>query len=135
MEEFDKSDVEKKDKNLVFGQQVKAGKRVYFIDVRATNKGDYYLSITESRKKIALDGKMIFEKSKVFLYKEDFEKFLTSLGEAVDFIKKEQPFDAEEYAERRRQYIEERNNNNLNTSQENPTNGSQFNEVSFDDLT
>ena len=72
MEEFDNKDLEKKDKNLVFGQQVKAGKRVYFIDVRATNKGDYYLSITESRKKIAHDGKMVFEKSKVFLYKEDF---------------------------------------------------------------
>ena len=43
MEEFDNKDLEKKDKNLVFGQQVKACKRVYFIDVRATNKGDYYL--------------------------------------------------------------------------------------------
>jgi hypothetical protein len=88
MEEFDNKDLEKKDKNLVFGQQVKAGKRVYFIDVRATNKGDYYLSITESRKKIAHDGKMIFEKSKVFLYKEDFEKFLNSLNDAVEYIKK-----------------------------------------------
>ena len=111
MEEFDNRDAEKKDKNLVFGQQVKAGKRVYFVDVRATNKGDYYLSITESRKKIANDGKMSFEKSKVFLYKEDFEKFLNSLNEAVDFIKKEQPFDPAEYAERRRQYMEERNQN------------------------
>jgi hypothetical protein len=131
MEEFDNRDAEKKDKNLVFGQQVKAGKRVYFVDVRATNKGDYYLSITESRKKIANDGKMSFEKSKVFLYKEDFEKFLNSLNEAVDFIKKEQPFDPAEYAERRRQYMEERNQN-TNNFEGNP--GNNYKEVSFDDL-
>jgi len=131
MEEFDNKDLEKKDKNLVFGQQVKAGKRVYFIDVRATNKGDYYLSITESRKKIAHDGKMVFEKSKVFLYKEDFEKFLNSLNEAVDYIKKEQPFDPAEYAERRKQYIEERNLNNPNYDGNSGTN---YKEVSFDDL-
>jgi hypothetical protein len=131
MEEFDNRDAEKKDKNLVFGQQVKAGKRVYFVDVRATNKGDYYLSITESRKKIANDGKMSFEKSKVFLYKEDFEKFLNSLNEAVDFIKKEQPFDPAEYAERRRQYMEERNQNTNNFE---GNSGNNYKEVSFDDL-
>jgi hypothetical protein len=131
MEEFDNRDAEKKDKNLVFGQQDKAGKRVYFVDVRATNKGDYYLSITESRKKIANDGKMSFEKSKVFLYKEDFEKFLNSLNEAVDFIKKEQPFDPAEYAERRRQYMEERNQNTNNFE---GNSGNNYKEVSFDDL-
>jgi hypothetical protein len=131
MEEFDNRDSEKKDKNLVFGQQVKAGKRVYFVDVRATNKGDYYLSITESRKKIASDGKMSFEKSKVFLYKEDFEKFLHSLNEAVDFIKKEQPFDPAEYAERRRQYMEERNQNGNHYD---GNSGGNYKEVSFDDL-
>lgn len=131
MEEFDNRDAEKKDKNLVFGQQVKAGKRVYFVDVRATNKGDYYLSITESRKKIANDGKMSFEKSKVFLYKEDFEKFLNSLNEAVDFIKKEQPFDPAEYAERRRQYMEERNQSANNFE---GNSGNNYKEVSFDDL-
>ena len=127
MEESENRDVEKRDKNLIFGQQVKAGKRVYFIDVRSTNKGDYYLSITESRKKIAPDGRIQFEKSKVFLYKEDFEKFMTSLNEAVDYIQKEQPFDPAEYAERRKQYLEERGNGCYegNTG---------YKDVSFDDL-
>ncbi len=125
MEEIENRDAEKKDKNLIFGQQVKAGKRVYFIDVRATNKGDYYLSLTESRKKIADDGRISFEKSKVFLYKEDFEKFTTSLNEAIEFIKKEQPFDPEEYAEKRRQYMESRNQG---------LNGSESKDLAFEDL-
>ncbi len=128
MEEFDNRGAEKKDKNLIFGQQVKAGKRVYFIDVRATNKGDYYLSVTESRKKLDQDGRMTFEKSKVFLYKEDFDKFTTSLNEAIDFIKKEQPFDPAEYAERRKHYMEERGGNNLNNSTESGK------DISFEDL-
>jgi hypothetical protein len=74
---------------------------------------------------------MSFEKSKVFLYKEDFEKFLNSLNEAVDFIKKEQPFDPAEYAERRRQYMEERNQNTNNFE---GNSGNNYKEVSFDDL-
>ena len=74
---------------------------------------------------------MVFEKSKVFLYKEDFEKFLNSLNEAVDYIKKEQPFDPAEYAERRKQYIEERNLNNPNYD---GNSGANYKEVSFDDL-
>lgn len=73
----------------IFSKAVRAGKRTYFFDVKATKGDDYYLTITESKKKFSDDGKFHFEKHKLFLYKEDFEKFVTGLKEAVDFIQDE----------------------------------------------
>ena len=73
----------------IFSKAVRAGKRTYFFDVKATKGDDYYLTITESKKKFADDGKFHFEKHKLFLYKEDFEKFAAGLKEAVDFIQDE----------------------------------------------
>lgn len=70
---------------------VKAGKRTYFIDVKETSTSDYFLTITESRKKVASNGTSTFERHKIFLYKEDFDKFLGGLTGAVDFIKKSKP--------------------------------------------
>lgn len=81
----------------VYSKVVRAGKRTYFFDVKATRNDDYYLTITESRKKAARDGNTVFEKSKVYLYKEDFAKFADGLEDAVGFIKKNKPqfFEAE----------------------------------------
>ena len=73
----------------IFSKAVRAGKRTYFFDVKATKGDDYYLTITESKKKFDEDGKFRFEKHKLFLYKEDFEKFTSGLNEAVDFIQDE----------------------------------------------
>jgi len=70
----------------IFSKAVRAGKRTYFFDVKATRRNDYYLTITESKKRFNKDGKSFYEKHKVFLYKEDFEKFAEGLKEAVDFI-------------------------------------------------
>ena len=75
----------------LFSKSVRAGKRTYFFDVRSTRGGDYYLTITESKKRFQDDGKFFFEKHKVFLYKEDFEKFTENFNEAIDFIKKNAP--------------------------------------------
>ena len=72
----------------LFSKSVRAGKRTYFFDVRSTRGGDYYLTITESKKRFQDDGKFFFEKHKVFLYKEDFEKFTENFNEAIDFIKR-----------------------------------------------
>ncbi len=72
----------------VFSKAVRAGKRTYFFDVRSTRGGDYYITITESKKKFQDDGKFFFEKFKIFLYKEDFEKFSEGLEEVVGFIRK-----------------------------------------------
>lgn len=71
----------------VYSKRIRAGKRrTYFFDVRATRSNDYYLTITESRKKFNEDG---YDRHKVFLYKEDFNKFLKALTEAVDYVKTE----------------------------------------------
>lgn len=84
-------DSEKIIKNLIFEKTVKAGKRVYFFDVRENKRGSYYITITESKRRFNADtGKTFFEKHKLFLYKADFEKFTEGLQEAIDFIKSKQ---------------------------------------------
>ena len=93
MEGYEKKEgFEKSDREEIFSKAVRAGKRTYFFDVKATRKNDYYLTITESKKKFEQDGRFHFEKHKVFLYKEDFEKFADGLQEAVEFIKQNQTF-------------------------------------------
>jgi hypothetical protein len=75
----------------VYSKVVRAGKRTYFFDVKATRSGDYYLTVTESRKKTGRDGSQIFEKNKIFLYKEDFAKFAEGLEDAVKYVKINKP--------------------------------------------
>ena len=73
-------------KEEIFTKVVRAGKRTYFFDVKATRKDDYYLTITESKKRLGTEGKVFYEKHKIFLYKEDFEKFSEGLKDAVTYI-------------------------------------------------
>ena len=80
---------EKNQKEEIFSKVVRAGKRTYFFDVRETRAGDYYLTITESKKRLGKEGKIFYEKHKIFLYKEDFEKFTDGLKKAVDYINNE----------------------------------------------
>ena len=69
----------------IYSKRIRAGKRrTYFFDVRATRGNDYYLTITESRKRFDDNG---YDRHKVFLYKEDFNKFIKALGEAIDYVK------------------------------------------------
>jgi len=75
----------------IFSKAVRAGRRTYFFDVKATRKNDYYLTITESKKRFSKEGRPFFEKHKIFLYKEDFEKFNEGLNEVIEFINREQP--------------------------------------------
>lgn len=71
----------------VYSQRIRAGKRrTYFFDIRETRGNDYYLTITESRKRFNEDG---YDRHKIFLYKEDFNKFLKGMTEAIDFVKTE----------------------------------------------
>ncbi|MDR2414203.1 MAG: PUR family DNA/RNA-binding protein [Odoribacteraceae bacterium] len=79
--------VDLNDREEVYTNAVKAGKRTYFFDVKATRNGDYYLTITESKKKFDKDGAPNYEKHKVFLYKEDFEKFVDGLNDAIGVVK------------------------------------------------
>jgi hypothetical protein len=101
MEGFDKNDefkeeIDGKFRQEIYSKAVRAGKRTYFFDVKSTRNDEYYLTITESKKRYEQDGKFHFEKHKIFLYKEDFEKFADGLGEVVEFIKQQQPGDLDE---------------------------------------
>ena len=84
MDELENKDVRKEE---VFSRVIRAGKRTYFFDVKTTRAGEHYLTITESKRRFNNEqGKFFYEKHKVFLYKEDFEKFLGGLNDVVQFV-------------------------------------------------
>ena len=91
-------DYDNKEREEVFSKKVRAGKRTYFFDVKATRSNDYYVTVTESKKRLE-DG--VFIKHKIFLYKEDFEKFAEGLKDTIDYIKAHQ-----EVVEKRYEYSE-----------------------------
>lgn len=105
------------DREEIYSKVVRAGKRTYFFDVKATRKEDYYLTITESKKVFDKEGRFHFEKHKLFLYKEDFDKFADGFRDAVDYIKATQG----EYEPRQYHAPEEKTDN-------------EFSSVEFDDL-
>lgn len=80
--------MEERDREELFSKRIRAGKRTYFFDVKSTRSQDYYITITESRRHQKEDG-FVYEKHKMFLYKEDFDKFMDGLKEAVDHVKTE----------------------------------------------
>lgn len=75
----------------IYTKTVRAGKRTYFFDVKATRANDYFITITESRKKINPDGSASFSRHQVYLYKEDFGKFMEGISEMIDYIKEHKP--------------------------------------------
>lgn len=84
MEEQEKKEVIREE---IYSRVIRAGKRTYFFDVKATRSGEQYLTITESKRRFNNDqGKFYYEKHKLFLYKEDFEKFGRGLNEVIEFI-------------------------------------------------
>lgn len=91
-------ELEKNERGDLFSKSVRAGKRTYFFDVKSTRGNDYYLTITESKKRFGTDGKFTYEKHKIFLYKEDFEKFIEGLNEAINHIKENAPEVASNYS-------------------------------------
>ena len=93
MEENRKNGMNESEKEIVFSQTIKAGKRIYYIDVKKNRKDEMYISITESKKIVQGEGEgaaISFEKHKIFLYREDFSKFAKSLGEAISYVVAEQ---------------------------------------------
>ena len=84
MEEQGKKDIHREE---IFSRVIRAGKRTYFFDVKTTKSGEHYLTITESKRRFNNDeGKFFYEKHKLFLYKEDFEKFTNGLSDVMEFI-------------------------------------------------
>ncbi|MBO6222699.1 MAG: DUF3276 family protein [Bacteroidales bacterium] len=98
-EDFDNAFSQEKSGDDIYSRPVRAGKRTYFFDVKATKNNDYYLTITESKRKVEKDGRFSYDKHKIFLYKEDFEKFAAGLEEVVKFIKEKCPVQERVYTE------------------------------------
>ncbi|MDX1909567.1 MAG: DUF3276 family protein [Bacteroidia bacterium] len=90
-------------KDEVYSEKIKAGKRTYFFDVRSTRSSDYYITITESKRRFNGRG---YDKHKIFLYKEDFNKFLATLTHTVEYVKTElmPDYDYDEFDRRERDY-------------------------------
>lgn len=83
--------MEKKENDIIYSKAIKAGKRIYYLDVKKSRNEDLYLSITESKKRMTgtEDPQVSYEKHKIFLYKEDFEQFSEGLEDVIGFIKRE----------------------------------------------
>ena len=79
----EKTNANREDREEIYAKAVRAGKRTYFFDVRTTRGGDYFLTITESKRRYNDDGTFRYQKHKIFLYKEDFDKFTEALTETV----------------------------------------------------
>ena len=94
MEDFEPNDDrfenDSKFREEIYSKAVRAGKRTYFFDVKSTRRDELYLTITESKKRFEQDGNFHFEKHKIFLYKEDFDKFIEGLQEVISFIDQNQ---------------------------------------------
>ena len=87
-----KIELEKKDNEIIFSKSIKAGKRIYYLDVKKSRNDDLFLAITESKKRVPGkddDIQVSYEKHKIFLYKEDFDHFTEGLEEVIKFIKKD----------------------------------------------
>ncbi len=133
------SDQHMSEREEINSKVMRAGRRTYFFDVRATKAGDYYLTITESKKFTNEDGSYFYKKHKIYLYKEDFSEFKDNLNEMMDFIIAEK---GEEVISERHQKDYKREETPVSetqkqvsedtTQEETPT--TNFTDVEFDDI-
>ncbi len=121
------SDKEFVEQEEIFSQVLRAGRRTYFFDVRSTKAGDYYLTVTESKKFTHDDGSFHYKKHKIYLYKEDFSEFKEMLNKATDFIVSEK---GEEVISERHQ--KDYQKEEVSVEQNNSTDS--FTDVDFDDI-
>ncbi|WP_369999962.1 PUR family DNA/RNA-binding protein [Winogradskyella sp.] len=128
------SDYGMMDKEEIYSKVLRAGRRTYFFDVRATKAGDYYLTITESKKFTNDDGSYHYKKHKIYLYKEDFTEFREILAEMTDYIINEK---GEEVISERHQKDFKREDDFVAQEAKTPedTKGTDsFTDISFDDI-
>jgi hypothetical protein len=114
----------------IFSKVVRAGRRTYFFDVRATKAGDYYLTLTESKKFTNPDGSFHYKKHKIYLYKEDFESFKETLDEMISFIIDQK---GEEVISERHQSDYQKETSD-NQTDESASESSSFTDISFEDI-
>lgn len=123
MNEYDQT----QPRDAFFSKRIRAGKRTYYFDVKATRGNDFYITITESKRKPGeSEDQPIYEKHKIFLYKEDFEKFSDGFSEALDFIKHR---NAGEVVPEEMSHIHEASSVDIPS-----TTGTGFTDLSFEDL-
>lgn len=130
----------KMEREEIFSKVLRAGRRTYFFDVRSTKAGDYYLTLTESKKFTNEDGSFHYKKHKIYLYKEDFTEFSNILNEMTDYVISEK---GEEVISERHQKdfkkedntesIDEKNDENEKEDDSNES-SNEFTDVSFDDI-
>ena len=119
-----------KDIEEIFSKSIRSGRRTYFFDVRSTRAGDYYLTVTESKRDFNEDGTPFYKKHKLYLYKEDFTNFKDALNEVSDYIIKEKGEEIISNTERKTEKITK--TKEAPKTQEKPS--TDFTEVNFDDL-
>ncbi|MCG1035430.1 PUR family DNA/RNA-binding protein [Polaribacter sargassicola] len=119
---------ERVEQEEIFSQVLRAGRRTYFFDVRATKADDYYLTVTESKKFTHDDGSFHYQKHKIYLYKEDFTDFQEMLGKATDYILNEKG--SEVISERHQKDFKKEDTTNNGDSKTTDS----FTDVSFDDI-
>jgi hypothetical protein len=118
------------EKDEIFSKVLRAGRRTYFFDVRATKADDYYITITESKKFTEEDGSFHFKKHKIYLYKEDFAAFSEILNEMTDYVlehKGEEVISERHQKDFKKEYQQESND-------EKPTSEKSFTDIDFDDI-
>ncbi|MGV6828579.1 MAG: PUR family DNA/RNA-binding protein [Flavobacteriales bacterium] len=123
------------DREEIHSKVMRAGRRTYFFDVRSTRAGDYYLTITESKKFTNDDGSFHYKKHKIYLYKEDFNEFKDNLNDMIDFIIDEKG--EEVISERHQKDYQKENHSNSETTEDKPEDDqttSNFTDVEFDDI-
>ena len=126
------SDQDLMDQEEIFSKVLRAGRRTYFFDVRSTRAGDYYLTITESKKFTHDDGSFHYKKHKIYLYKEDFNEFNEILGSATDFILKEKG--EEVISERHQKDYNKLNGENVEIDEVKNTSTDSFTDLNFEDI-
>lgn len=127
------------EKEEIYSKVLRAGRRTYFFDVRATKAGDYYLTITESKKFTNEDGSYHYKKHKIYLYKEDFAEFNALLKEMTDFVISEKG--DEVISERHQKDFKKDYDNQATTanaiveeSEDTTESASRFTDIDFDDI-
>jgi hypothetical protein len=123
--------LERTESDGVFSKVLRAGRRTYFFDVRETRAGDYYLTITESKKNTNEDGSFFYKKHKIYLYKEDFEGFRSILDETTSYVVNEKG--EEVISERHQKNYESQTETSAITELQNNSTDS-FTDLDFDDI-
>ena len=120
------------EKEEIYSKVLRAGRRTYFFDVRATKAGDYYLTITESKKFTNDDGSFHYKKHKIYLYKEDFAEFREILGEMTDYIIDEKG--EEVISERHQKDFKREEHDNSETPEASTKSPESFTDINFEDI-